>query len=68
MSNQEITQHRASGLLIAIGIGIALFLVFAVKANDIPARLDLMSSPKAAPVVEDWKGNSGSIPYRSSLQ
>lgn len=74
MSSQKVSQHSSSGpsastlMPIAIGIAIVLLLVFAARLIDMPVRQDLMSSPNIAPVVEDWKGNSGSIPYRSSLQ
>lgn len=76
MSSQKVTQHRSSepsaststSMSIPIGIAIVLLIVFAAKLIDIPVRQDLTGSPSSSIVVEDWKGNSGSIPYRSSLQ
>lgn len=68
MSNEKITQHRASGpsmaMSVAIAIGIVLLLVIAAKSLGIPVHQDLTGVSNAAPVVEDWKGNSGSIPQR----
>ncbi|MEW7008598.1 hypothetical protein [Lentilitoribacter sp. EG35] len=63
MTIKEVTQQRASGLLIAIGIVFVLFLIFAVNMFEPPVRQDLTGSTKNAPTVNDWKGNSGSLPY-----
>lgn len=73
MSSEKVIQHSANGLstsvVIAIGIGVVLLLVFAAKSVDMPVGPDLTGGLSATPVVEDWKGNSGSIPQRPrSLQ
>lgn len=67
MSSKEVIQHRASSLLIIIGTGIALFLVLAANALDISVRHDATTGAKTAPIIEDWKGNSGTIPYKPAI-
>lgn len=60
MYAKDDTQHRARVLLIAMGI--VILTVLSLKSLDIPARDSVTSAPDTAPVIEDWKGNSGSIP------
>lgn len=59
MSDQETIQTRAGIVLIAIVIVFAL--VLSVSSLDIPVRHDATGEADTTPVVEDWKGNSGSI-------
>lgn len=72
MPSQHVTQQQrqtqlddkqgASILPIAVAIGIVVLLVFAAKILDIPVRQDLTVGSNSALVVQDWKGNSGSLP------
>ncbi len=53
-------QPRPSILLIALGI--VILAVISLKSVDIPVRQDVTGVPVATPVIEEWRGNSGSIP------
>ena len=53
-------QPRPSILLIALGI--VILAVISLKSVDIPVRQDVIHVPVATPVIEEWRGNSGSIP------
>ncbi len=57
--------NRPSLLLIAMGI--VILAVLSLKSLDIPVRQDVTGVPVATPVIEDWRGNSGSIPDAPSL-
>ncbi len=58
-------QPRPSILLIALGI--VILAVISLKSVDIPVRLDVTSVPVTTPVIEEWRGNSGSIPAAPAL-
>ncbi len=53
-------QPRPSILLIALGI--VILAVISLRSVDIPVRQDVTSVPVDTPVIEEWRGNSGSLP------
>lgn len=63
-ANNEI-QLRPGLLLIAMGI--VILAVLSLQSIDIPVRHDVTSVPDTPPVIEDWRGNSGSIPSAPSV-
>ena len=50
--------------LILIAMGIVILTVLSLRGLDIPVRHDVTNGPDTAPVIEDWRGNSASLPRR----
>lgn len=48
--------------LILIAMGIVILAVLSLQSLDVPVRQDVTNGPDTSPVIEDWRGNSGSLP------